>query len=194
MFFYFTGFPPIPGHKATGAEQGFVAALEAANKLASADADEAPDEEEEEEKEEEVGDSTVRSLLSAFCALVFVNSVLCVCVSQSKAAAPEEPKKLLLDVSAAAQGQKRTPSSSPERSAAREGLSATGRAADNTALIANKSLRHFQAQTTKVLRLQLLKIFAPQLHRITFEFLSVFIIIIQRFSSWSSWRVGRSST
>ncbi|KAG7220920.1 hypothetical protein INR49_017770, partial [Caranx melampygus] len=43
----------------------------------------------------------------------------------SKAAAPEEPKKLLLDISTAAQGQKRTPSASPERSAAREGLSPT---------------------------------------------------------------------
>uniref|UniRef100_A0A665XCE4 Coiled-coil and C2 domain-containing protein 1B n=1 Tax=Echeneis naucrates TaxID=173247 RepID=A0A665XCE4_ECHNA len=47
------GFPPIPGQKAAGAEQGFVAALEAANKLATADA-EGPDEEEDEEKEDEV--------------------------------------------------------------------------------------------------------------------------------------------
>uniref|UniRef100_A0A4W6FSE8 Coiled-coil and C2 domain-containing protein 1B n=1 Tax=Lates calcarifer TaxID=8187 RepID=A0A4W6FSE8_LATCA len=48
------GFPPIPGQKATGAEQGFIAALEAADKLASTDAAEAPDEEDDEEKEEEV--------------------------------------------------------------------------------------------------------------------------------------------
>ncbi|XP_029379912.1 coiled-coil and C2 domain-containing protein 1B isoform X2 [Echeneis naucrates] len=89
------GFPPIPGQKAAGAEQGFVAALEAANKLATADA-EGPDEEEDEEKEDE-----------------------------SKAAVPEEPKKLMLDVSAAEQRRKRTPSASPDRSASREGLSPT---------------------------------------------------------------------
>lgn len=52
--FYYTGFPPIPGQKATGAEQGFIAALEAANKLASTDATEVADEDEDEEKEEEV--------------------------------------------------------------------------------------------------------------------------------------------
>lgn len=44
---YPSGFPPIPGHKSTGAEQGFVAALVAADKLTAADtADEANDEEE----------------------------------------------------------------------------------------------------------------------------------------------------
>ena len=52
--FFLTGFPPIPGQKTTGAEQGFIAALEAASKLASTDAAEGPDEEDEEEKEEEV--------------------------------------------------------------------------------------------------------------------------------------------
>uniref|UniRef100_A0A8D3ALF8 Coiled-coil and C2 domain-containing protein 1B n=1 Tax=Scophthalmus maximus TaxID=52904 RepID=A0A8D3ALF8_SCOMX len=88
------GFPPIPGQKATGAEQGFVAALEAADKLASTDPAEVPDEEEvDEEKEEKV--------------------------------AVKEPKKLTLDVSTAGQGRKRTPSASPDRSAAREGLSPT---------------------------------------------------------------------
>uniref|UniRef100_A0A4W6FTH1 Coiled-coil and C2 domain-containing protein 1B n=1 Tax=Lates calcarifer TaxID=8187 RepID=A0A4W6FTH1_LATCA len=55
------GFPPIPGQKATGAEQGFIAALEAADKLASTDAAEAPDEEDDEEKEEEVAVSITRS-------------------------------------------------------------------------------------------------------------------------------------
>ncbi|XP_070775003.1 coiled-coil and C2 domain-containing protein 1B [Enoplosus armatus] len=45
------GFPPIPGQKATGAEQGFVAALEAADKLVSSDAAEIADEEEDEEEE-----------------------------------------------------------------------------------------------------------------------------------------------
>ncbi|XP_030017308.1 coiled-coil and C2 domain-containing protein 1B isoform X2 [Sphaeramia orbicularis] len=45
------GFPPIPGHNTTGAEHGLVAALEAANKLASTD--EAEDEGDDEEKEEE---------------------------------------------------------------------------------------------------------------------------------------------
>nr|XP_046263639.1 coiled-coil and C2 domain-containing protein 1B isoform X2 [Scatophagus argus] len=47
------GFPPIPGQKATGAEQGFVAALVAADKLASTDTVEIADEEEDEEKKEE---------------------------------------------------------------------------------------------------------------------------------------------
>ncbi|XP_028284181.1 coiled-coil and C2 domain-containing protein 1B [Parambassis ranga] len=84
------GFPPIPGHKATGPEQGFVAALEAATKLASTDAAEVG-EDDEEEKEEE-----------------------------SKPAVSEEPKKL---VAAAGQRQKRSPSVSPTRTAAREGLS-----------------------------------------------------------------------
>ncbi|TDH05959.1 hypothetical protein EPR50_G00127960 [Perca flavescens] len=90
------GFPPIPGQKASGAEQGFVAALEAANKLASTDASQIADEEEDEEKEEE-----------------------------SKPAVPEEPKKPMLDFSTAAQDRKRTPSVSPDRTASREGLSPT---------------------------------------------------------------------
>ncbi|KAM8851272.1 coiled-coil and C2 domain-containing protein 1B isoform 2-T2 [Spinachia spinachia] len=45
------GFPPIPGQKVTGSQQGFIAALEAADKLSSTDdaeiAEEAEDEEEE---------------------------------------------------------------------------------------------------------------------------------------------------
>ncbi|XP_067331717.1 coiled-coil and C2 domain-containing protein 1B isoform X3 [Channa argus] len=44
------GFPPIPGQKAPAPEQGLVAALEAANKLAVTDAPEVPDEEDEESK------------------------------------------------------------------------------------------------------------------------------------------------
>ena len=52
--FHLSGFPPIPGQKATGAEQGFVAALVAADKLASTDNVEIADDDEE-EKEEEVG-------------------------------------------------------------------------------------------------------------------------------------------
>lgn len=51
----FSGFPPIPGLKATGAEQGLIAALQAADKLASTDATEVADEEEDEKEEEEVG-------------------------------------------------------------------------------------------------------------------------------------------
>ncbi|XP_077412116.1 coiled-coil and C2 domain-containing protein 1B [Vanacampus margaritifer] len=50
------GFPPIPGQKATTAEQGFVAALEAASKLSATDDDDAAAasaDEEEEEKEVE---------------------------------------------------------------------------------------------------------------------------------------------
>ncbi|XP_070701874.1 coiled-coil and C2 domain-containing protein 1B [Pempheris klunzingeri] len=90
------GFPPIPGQKATGAEQGFVAALVAADKLASTDVAEIAEEEEDEEKEVE-----------------------------SKPSVPEERRKPTLDVPAAGQARKRTPSSSPDRTAAREGLSPT---------------------------------------------------------------------
>ncbi|XP_068455514.1 coiled-coil and C2 domain-containing protein 1B [Clinocottus analis] len=44
------GFPPIPGQKETGAEQGFIAALEAADKLSSTDDAEIVNEEDEEEE------------------------------------------------------------------------------------------------------------------------------------------------
>ncbi|KAK5860299.1 hypothetical protein PBY51_021790 [Eleginops maclovinus] len=88
------GFPPIPGQKPAGADQGLIAALEAADKIASTDATEIADEEEDGEKEEE-----------------------------TKPAA--QPKKLMLDVPAAAQERKRTSSTSPEGTAVREGLSAT---------------------------------------------------------------------
>ncbi|XP_005729085.1 coiled-coil and C2 domain-containing protein 1B [Pundamilia nyererei] len=90
------GFPPIPGQKAVGAEQGIVAALEAANKLASSDAAEVADEEEDETKEE-----------------------------LAKPAAPEEPKKPTLDIPTAGHEQKRTPSASPDRTTIGEGLSQT---------------------------------------------------------------------
>uniref|UniRef100_A0A672HMB4 Coiled-coil and C2 domain-containing protein 1B n=1 Tax=Salarias fasciatus TaxID=181472 RepID=A0A672HMB4_SALFA len=43
------GFPPIPGQKAAGAEQGFISALETASKLASADLTAAADEDDDEE-------------------------------------------------------------------------------------------------------------------------------------------------
>lgn len=46
------GFPPIPGQKSPGAEQGFVAALEAAEKLATADVNETAEDDEEEKEEE----------------------------------------------------------------------------------------------------------------------------------------------
>ncbi|XP_035764294.1 coiled-coil and C2 domain-containing protein 1B [Neolamprologus brichardi] len=88
------GFPPIPGQKAVGAEEGIVAALEAANKLASSDAAEVADEEEDEAKEE-----------------------------LAKPAAPEEPKKPTLDIPTAGHEQKRTPSASPDRTTIGEGLS-----------------------------------------------------------------------
>uniref|UniRef100_A0AAQ5ZNG7 DM14 domain-containing protein n=1 Tax=Amphiprion ocellaris TaxID=80972 RepID=A0AAQ5ZNG7_AMPOC len=91
------GFPPIPGQKATGGEQGFVAALEAASKLASTDTAENAEEDDEDEKEEEVG---------------FQNSL---CLLQSKPAVPEEPKKPTLDVPTAGPRQKRSPSASPDR-------------------------------------------------------------------------------
>lgn len=49
--FYLSGFPPIPGQKATGAEQGFVAALVAADKLASTETVEIADEEDDDGEE-----------------------------------------------------------------------------------------------------------------------------------------------
>ncbi|XP_053293559.1 coiled-coil and C2 domain-containing protein 1B isoform X1 [Pleuronectes platessa] len=91
------GFPPIPGQRASAAEQRFVAALEVASKIVDGDPAEAPEEDEDEEKQEE-----------------------------SKSAVPEETKKPTLDVPTAGQGRKRTPSASPDRSAAREGISPTG--------------------------------------------------------------------
>lgn len=45
-----SGFPPIPGHKSTGAEQGFVAALVAADKLTATDTGEIADEQNDEEE------------------------------------------------------------------------------------------------------------------------------------------------
>lgn len=50
---YLPGFPPIPGQAGAGADQGFAAVLDAANKLATADAAEG-DEDGAEEKGEEV--------------------------------------------------------------------------------------------------------------------------------------------
>ncbi|KAM6918659.1 coiled-coil and C2 domain-containing protein 1B [Xenentodon cancila] len=88
------GFPPIPGQKVEGAEQGFIAALEAANKLASTNVSEEGDEEEKKDEE-------------------------------SKPAVPEKPKKLMLDVPTAGQGQKTSPSPSPDRATQRGGLSPT---------------------------------------------------------------------
>ncbi|XP_074545643.1 coiled-coil and C2 domain-containing protein 1B isoform X2 [Halichoeres trimaculatus] len=90
------GFPPIPGQKSTGAEQGFIAALQAADKIASTDPNELANEEDDEEKEEE-----------------------------SKPAPPVVPKKPTLEVPPAGQVKKRTPSPSPDRTSAREGLSPT---------------------------------------------------------------------
>lgn len=54
LFFGLSGFPPIPGQKATGAEQGLVAALVAADKLTSTDTVEIADGDEEDEEEKEV--------------------------------------------------------------------------------------------------------------------------------------------
>lgn len=90
------GFPPIPGQKSTGAEQGFIAALQAADKIASTDPSELANEEDEEEKEE-----------------------------VSKPAPPVVPKKPTLEVPPSGQVKKRTPSPSPDRMSGREGLSPT---------------------------------------------------------------------
>ncbi|CAJ1072540.1 coiled-coil and C2 domain-containing protein 1B isoform X1 [Xyrichtys novacula] len=81
------GFPPIPGQKSTGAEQGFIAALQAADKIASTDPAEVEKEEDEEDKEEE----------------------------ESKPKPPVAPKKPTLDIPSASQARKRTPSPSPDR-------------------------------------------------------------------------------
>ncbi|XP_065810339.1 coiled-coil and C2 domain-containing protein 1B isoform X2 [Labrus bergylta] len=92
------GFPPIPGQKATGVEQGFIAALQAADKLASTDATELANEEEDDDDEKE---------------------------EESKPAPQVAPKKPTLDIPTAGQGKKRTPSPSPDRTSTREGLSLT---------------------------------------------------------------------
>ncbi|XP_036410393.1 coiled-coil and C2 domain-containing protein 1B isoform X1 [Megalops cyprinoides] len=91
------GFPPIPGHAGAGAEQGFAAVLEAANKLASDEVQEAGDEEEEEAEEP----------------------------PQRKPPVAPKPKKPTLAVPPTVQDHKPTPSPSPERHAKKEGLSPT---------------------------------------------------------------------
>lgn len=122
-FFRLSGFPPIPGQKATGAEQGLVAALVAADKLASTDTVEIAEDDEGDEEEKEVSRHLyMATLLFSVFARTMLTS-LCLCV-KSKPAAPEEPKKL--NVPRAGQGRRRTPSASPDRSTAREGLSPTG--------------------------------------------------------------------
>lgn len=57
------GFPPIPGQKSPEAEQGFVAALEAAEKLANADVNETAEDEEEEREEESKPEEPKKPLL-----------------------------------------------------------------------------------------------------------------------------------
>lgn len=122
------GFPPIPGQNAADAEQGFVAALMAADKLISNDNVEAADEDDD---EEEVG-LPQRYTMSTFgCKLLtffLLNFFLPGGLLKSKPAAPEEPQRQSLNVPRAAQGRKRSPSplASPDRSARSEGLSATG--------------------------------------------------------------------
>lgn len=68
-FGFSSGFPPIPGQKAEGAEQGFIAALEAANKIASTDAAEEEDNDDDDDKGEEVGSPSYFTL-SFHCWLV----------------------------------------------------------------------------------------------------------------------------
>lgn len=65
-----------------------------------------------------------------------IHCLYCLSYVQSKpAAAPEEPKKL--NVPRAGQGRKRTPSASPDRTTAREGLSPTGQSQKNRELLHN---------------------------------------------------------
>ncbi|KAM4557537.1 coiled-coil and C2 domain-containing protein 1B [Fundulus diaphanus] len=90
------GFPPIPGQKAAAAEQGFIATLEAASKLASTDAAEVGDDEEDEERE-----------------------------AEPKIAVPEKTRKPTLDVPTAGPEQKSSPSGSPDRTSPKESLSPT---------------------------------------------------------------------
>lgn len=119
LFFCLSGFPPIPGQKATGAEQGLVAALVAADKLTSTDTVEIADGDEEDEEEKEVNHHLyMATLLFTNVAYIVLSYV------KSKPAAPEEPKKL--NVPRAGQGRKRTPPASPDRTTARDGLSPTG--------------------------------------------------------------------
>lgn len=61
---YLSGFPPIPGQKATGAEQGFVAALVAADKLTSTETVEIADEEDDDEVEVSLHPCVMYLLLS----------------------------------------------------------------------------------------------------------------------------------
>uniref|UniRef100_A0A8C6LRR9 Coiled-coil and C2 domain-containing protein 1B n=1 Tax=Nothobranchius furzeri TaxID=105023 RepID=A0A8C6LRR9_NOTFU len=96
------GFPPIPGVKASGPEQGFIAALEAANKLASPEVGEEDDDEDKE----------------------------------------EEPKKPALDVSAEG---KPSSSASPDRTAEQEGLSPTGRSAQQLELLESRKKQYMKA-------------------------------------------------
>ncbi|XP_030629873.1 coiled-coil and C2 domain-containing protein 1B [Chanos chanos] len=91
------GFPPIPGQEAASPEQGFAAVLEAANKLASGEAEAAGDEEEGEDKEPE----------------------------ESTPAPGGPQKKPTLAVPPTVQPRKTTPSSSPEGTSLKEGLSST---------------------------------------------------------------------
>ncbi|XP_028986592.1 coiled-coil and C2 domain-containing protein 1B isoform X2 [Betta splendens] len=90
------GFGPLPGQKASTAEQGFVAALEAADKLATTDAAEEPDEDDDEEA-----------------------------VEESKPAVSKKPKKPTLAVPPTAQAQRSTLAASPEKTVAREDLPPT---------------------------------------------------------------------
>ncbi|XP_054914223.1 coiled-coil and C2 domain-containing protein 1B [Poeciliopsis prolifica] len=87
------GFPPIPGQKVAGDEQGFAAALEAASKLASTNVADAADEDDD-EKEEEL-----------------------------KAGVLEKPKEATSDVPSAGPERKRSPSASPDRKSPEENLS-----------------------------------------------------------------------
>ncbi|XP_022524020.2 coiled-coil and C2 domain-containing protein 1B isoform X1 [Astyanax mexicanus] len=98
------GFPPIPGQQAAAPEQGLAAVLEAANKLASneADAGDEDDDDENEAVEKEKKES-----------------------KQIKATAAESQKKPTVAVSPTVQPPKRTPSASPDQTAKSETLSNT---------------------------------------------------------------------
>uniref|UniRef100_A0A8C5GR45 Coiled-coil and C2 domain-containing protein 1B n=1 Tax=Gouania willdenowi TaxID=441366 RepID=A0A8C5GR45_GOUWI len=60
------GFPPIPGQKATGAEQGLIAALQTADQLASTDLSKVADEEENEEVQHLCQKKSIQSFTGIF--------------------------------------------------------------------------------------------------------------------------------
>ncbi|XP_062843686.1 coiled-coil and C2 domain-containing protein 1B isoform X2 [Trichomycterus rosablanca] len=111
------GFPPMPGQEAAKPEQGLVAALEAAGKLASTEAEGGDDEDDEEEKETKQ--------------------------PKAPAAAEEKQKKPMLVVPPTVQPPNRSPSPSPETSAKRENQSAA--VSEQVEMLENRRKQYMKA-------------------------------------------------